>query len=55
MLKKKIGDPVNIETDLIAKYIEKLFMKERSAENNIASSSINMDMLERFGFGSNIK
>ena len=55
LLKKKVGDPVNIETDLIAKYIEKLFMKERSAENNIASSSINMDMLERFGFGSNIK
>jgi riboflavin synthase len=55
LLKKKVGDPVNIETDLIAKYIEKLFMKERSAENNIASSSVNMDMLERFGFGSNIK
>ena len=55
LLKKKVGDPVNIETDLIAKYIEKLFMKERAAENNNTSSSINMEMLEQFGFGSNIK
>ena len=55
LLKKKIGDTVNIETDLIAKYIEKLFIKERTAGNNNASSSINMEMLEQFGFGSNIK
>lgn len=55
LLKKKAGDSVNIETDLIAKYIEKLFIKERAAENNNASSSINMEMLEQFGFGSNIK
>jgi len=55
LLKKKIGDQVNIETDLIAKYIEKLFMKERSAENNVASSSISMEMLKQSGFGTNIK
>jgi len=55
LLKKKIGEMVNIETDLIAKYIEKLFFKERAAEDNNASSSINMEMLEKFGFGSNIK
>lgn len=55
LLKKKVGDMVNIETDLIAKYIEKLFIKERAAENNNASSSINMEMLEQFGFSSNIK
>ena len=55
LLKKKAGDSVNIETDLIAKYIEKLFIKERTAENKNASSSINMEMLEQFGFGSNIK
>ena len=55
LLKKKVGDLVNIETDLIAKYIEKLFFKERAAENNNDSSSISMDMLEKFGFGSNIK
>ena len=55
LLNKKVGESVNIETDLIAKYIEKLFYKERAAENNSASSSINMDMLEQFGFGSNTK
>lgn len=55
LLKKKVGDMVNIETDLIAKYIEKLFFKERAAEDNNDSSSISMDMLEKFGFGSNIK
>ncbi len=55
LLKKKAGDPVNIETDLIAKYIEKLFMKEKTAENNNTSSSINMEMLEHYGFGSKIK
>jgi riboflavin synthase len=55
LLKKKVGDMVNIETDLIAKYIEKLIIKERAAENNNASSSISMEMLEHFGFGGNIK
>ena len=55
LLEKKIGDAVNIETDLIAKYIEKLFVKERAVENNDVSSSISMEMLEQFGFGSNMK
>jgi riboflavin synthase len=55
LLKKKVGDMINIETDLIAKYVEKLFIKEKAAENNNASSSINMEMLEQYGFGSNIK
>ena len=55
LLKKKAGDMVNIETDLIAKYIEKLIIKEGVAENNNASSSISMEMLEKFGFGGNIK
>ncbi len=55
LLDKRVGDRVNIETDLIAKYIEKLFIKERAAEDESASSSINMEMLAQFGFGSNIK
>jgi riboflavin synthase len=55
LLNKKVGDLVNIETDLIAKYIEKLIFKERAAENNNASSSISMEMLDKYGFGSNIK
>lgn len=41
---KKIGDKVNLETDIIAKYIEKYL----SSNNN--NSNITMDLLERNGF-----
>jgi riboflavin synthase len=51
LLKKKSGDAVNLETDIIAKYIEKILMKERSAENRTPSPGIDRKMLERFGFG----
>jgi len=49
LLKRKTGDLLNIETDIIAKYIEKLLMKDK------ASSGIDMKMLEAFGFGEGIK
>lgn len=55
LLKKMPGDRVNIETDMVAKYIEKLIMKERTAENDNSSSSINMEMLTKFGFSGDIK
>ncbi len=55
LLNKKPGDKVNIETDLIAKYVEKLLMKEKTAGNRNSSSEISMEMLEQFGFGGNIK
>lgn len=45
LLKKRTGDLLNIETDIIAKYIEKFIMKDK------ASSGIDMKMLETFGFG----
>jgi len=51
LLKRKIGDRVNIETDLIAKYVERFFLKERIPENGKTSSKINEEMLKRFGFG----
>lgn len=41
---KKIGDAVNLETDIIGKYVEKYL----SSNNN--SSNITMDLLERNGF-----
>ncbi|MFC1532075.1 riboflavin synthase [Thermodesulfobacteriota bacterium] len=50
ILKKKAGDPVNIETDLIAKYIDKFITKERRSEKEGASSSIDKEMLEKHGF-----
>jgi riboflavin synthase len=45
LLKKRTGDLLNIETDIIAKYIEKLIMKDK------APSGIDLKMLETFGFG----
>jgi riboflavin synthase len=50
ILKKKVGDRVNIETDLIAKYVEKIIRKERIPEKEKASSSIDSEMLKKFGF-----
>ncbi|WP_100331272.1 riboflavin synthase [Bacillus xiapuensis] len=43
---KQCGDPVNIECDLLAKYIERL-IGDRKQED---SSAITMDMLSRHGF-----
>jgi len=51
ILKRKVGDRVNIETDLIAKYVERFFLKERLPEKEQASSMIDQEMLKRFGFG----
>ena len=51
ILNKRVGDRVNIETDLIAKYVEKFLTKERLAEEGQASSTIDQEMLRRYGFG----
>jgi len=51
ILGNKEGDLVNIETDLIAKYIEKFTTKERISEEAGASSAIDQEMLNRYGFG----
>lgn len=50
ILKKKTGDRVNIETDLIAKYVEKFIKKERISEKEWASTTIDKEMLKKFGF-----
>jgi riboflavin synthase len=51
LLGKKIGDSVNIETDLIGKYVEKLLLKDKLSDQQKKSSTINEDMLRKFGFG----
>ena len=51
ILEKKVGDPVNVETDLIGKYVEKFVSKDRSARKENAGSGINMEMLIEKGFG----
>ncbi|MFH1630287.1 MAG: riboflavin synthase [Pseudomonadota bacterium] len=51
LLKKNIGDPVNIETDMIGKYVEKLFSKGRSDREEKKSSGIDLETLIKHGFG----
>jgi len=51
LLRKKVGDLVNIETDLIGKYIEKFFLKDRSAQKKDSQTGVDMEMLIKQGFG----
>ena len=47
MLKNlKIGDFVNIETDILARYVENLM----SADNNVVENKISLDFLQENGF-----
>lgn len=51
---KKVGDEVNIETDIIARYVEKLLIGDAINEPNKSGSGpqekISMEMLARYGF-----
>ncbi|MGD9033671.1 MAG: riboflavin synthase, partial [Desulfobacteraceae bacterium] len=49
--KKRVGDLVNIETDMIGKYVEKFFQKESASPQDKRSSLINEEMLRKYGFG----
>ena len=51
ILKKRVGHMVNIEIDLISKYIEKLLFHDRLAISKETPSRIDKDMLIRYGFG----
>ncbi|MGE5840697.1 MAG: riboflavin synthase [Deltaproteobacteria bacterium] len=50
LLRKKVGDPVNIETDLIGKYVEKLLFKGDEPQSKSASL-IDEKLLRKHGFG----
>ncbi len=50
---KKVGDEVNIETDMIGKYIKKILSKRNSSKNDALpedKSGISMELLARNGF-----
>ena len=47
LLNKKVGDNVNLETDIIAKYTERLLSLKKIDENK---SKIDMEFLESCGF-----
>jgi riboflavin synthase len=51
LLNKKVGDLVNVETDLIGKYVEKFLAGEKSPGNKKNTSLIDEDMLRKHGFG----
>jgi len=50
VLRKKVGDPVNVEMDLIGKYVEKLFHKSNEPQSKKASL-IDEKLLKKHGFG----
>ena len=50
ILTKKVGDLINIETDLIGKYVERFFIKGK-ASGPSGSTVIDKEMLTKFGFG----
>jgi riboflavin synthase len=51
VLKKKAGDLVNIETDMIGKYVEKFFKGDKASREKGRPSAIDEDMLREYGFG----
>ena len=58
LLKKKIGDTVNLECDMIGKYVEKLLLhktdqellQENKNKNEIENSGISLELLQKYGF-----
>jgi riboflavin synthase len=51
ILSKGVGDVVNIETDLIGKYVEKFLSRGKSPGEKKRISLIDEDMLKQHGFG----
>ena len=49
LLDKKVGDIVNLENDVVGKYVEKL-MRFGSGDGEIKESNITMDFLAQHGF-----
>lgn len=48
LLMKRVGDPVNLETDIIGKYVAKLLTVPAESSVRSASPGITMDMLRDF-------
>ena len=51
LLKKRIGDLVNLETDLIGKYVENFYLRDKQKSQKNTSSNIDFEMLFEQGFG----
>ena len=48
-MEKVPGDPVNLENDVIGKYVERLLDIQKNEEEK-KESGITMEFLEKFGF-----
>ena len=48
--RKRPGDVVNLETDVIGKYVEKLLLPRPKAETDPPAGGITLDFLARNGF-----
>lgn len=53
MIQKKVGDRVNIEVDIISKYIEKFIFNDKTTIIDKGPSRIDRAMLDKYGFGGN--
>jgi riboflavin synthase len=51
LLRRKAGDLVNIETDMIGKYVEKFLRREHAPGESGRTSGIDEEMLRKHGFG----
>jgi riboflavin synthase len=51
LLKRHAGDSVNIETDIIGKYVEKLFPEDRDPSLKKPATGIDRELLRKYGFG----
>jgi len=47
---KKAGDSVNIETDMIGKYVERFMTKSSRTDSDAEKSKLDMDFLNKAGF-----
>jgi len=46
----KVGTKVNLEVDLIARYLERLLTKENTAQASVPKSNVTEDLLQKSGF-----
>ncbi|MFO7704018.1 MAG: riboflavin synthase [Halopseudomonas sp.] len=46
----QVGSPVNLEVDLIARYLERLLLGDKAAESGSGSSTLNMSFLAENGY-----
>lgn len=47
---KNVGDTVNIETDIVGRYIEKFISEKKRKDDTVSGDSISMDFLIKNGF-----